>query len=546
MDRRFRSSSYVPSEVERLQLKTVLDEREADRGNYDREIATLWEKLEGLEAGRQAAEADIACCQSALSAQRMLPVELLKEIFSFFCLEVHRYTLNINFGSESPYGRPVVETPTITLSQVCSAWRQIIYSCPALWASVCVELDSLPCEVAAPLSLHLKNRRNYPPTIAIISFDSDIKFPYSARMENAWFVLSKHIPRCRAFIANVTHFHFPKLLRLSFPNLVAYREEHVYEEDALVQNAPWLLKALCDKAPKLVEATLWNVYPRLPYTQLKSLAFCELYGSHQMNRLLELLPKCSVLESLTFWGLEHDHWGSGYRNAEIPRVRRFSIYETTGLENNSRGCLLETLLTSLKLPVLRVFELQCQGWPSRLVDFAENLPPSVEELNIRIRTSVDIDLADSHPLFETLHALPNLTHLELKLAWHENLRSKTCAERSGLILSNLLSKLRVEPGTAASDSPPVFLSRLESLSIWLEDVVLDAQTVEHVLEVVSSRRTALPPALTHRLVSFRLSHFLPGQDPSVTTLSEPLVRRIWEAERELGVTIVIGGTSCSS
>lgn len=71
----------------------------------------------------------LVICRSAVAPVRRLPVELLVEVF-ILCL---------------PDGKYIIPRPTsapLLLTQVCSSWRDIALSVPALWSSIQIDMDS--------------------------------------------------------------------------------------------------------------------------------------------------------------------------------------------------------------------------------------------------------------------------------------------------------------------------------------------------------------------------------------------------------------------
>ncbi|KAL0066682.1 hypothetical protein AAF712_006285 [Marasmius tenuissimus] len=311
-------SDHIPSGAEKAELESSL--KEVVRESCDRQIA--------VPRGRKRiAAVATARSQSALSALGKLPVEIWETVFSVVCLDLYEYSLDVSFGSGLDT-LPVLETPTIALSQVCGGRRHIIQNVrncgpPFALNSAISHGTSLGCYLC------IWSCQAHPPIIHVNTHDHDESSPFleRIRMHNAWHVLSQHIPRCRCLITTIAHFDFPDLSgipNLCFPNLETYQEEHFFVDEEFAEKAPWLLDAL-NAAPKLKRMVLWDIRPGIPpYHQLESL---ETHFFFQPRQLFDVLPDCTALDSLTFCGFDTHDIDGFTRDTELPQLRRLSIYE---------------------------------------------------------------------------------------------------------------------------------------------------------------------------------------------------------------------------
>ncbi|KAL0576184.1 hypothetical protein V5O48_005782 [Marasmius crinis-equi] len=92
-----------------------------------------------------------------------LPVEVLREIFALFCF-CNEHTLAI---LRDRRGNQIVESPSLTLSQVCHKWRQISKSFSSLWASICVDVNRPSHTFESIISTYLTQSAHIPLHIRI-------------------------------------------------------------------------------------------------------------------------------------------------------------------------------------------------------------------------------------------------------------------------------------------------------------------------------------------------------------------------------------------
>ncbi|KAF7296710.1 F-box domain-containing protein [Mycena chlorophos] len=116
-------TDYAPFDADAAQLRDFIAPRVAQLAAFDSEVADLLRKVDHIHRERQALVDEIKPCMALLSPIRRMPEEVLREIF-LACL---------------PHDRNCVmsrrEAPVL-LGQVCSLWRNIAFSTPALWTKL--------------------------------------------------------------------------------------------------------------------------------------------------------------------------------------------------------------------------------------------------------------------------------------------------------------------------------------------------------------------------------------------------------------------------
>ncbi|KIY64856.1 hypothetical protein CYLTODRAFT_467192 [Cylindrobasidium torrendii FP15055 ss-10] len=127
------NSNEVPSADERRKLEDVLPRLTNEAAQLEEEIAALKErhsKIMGKVHG----------IQSALHPQRVIPDDILREIFAFcvpWCFETPSELVPLPLESSTD-----ASEPPWTLSQVCRNWRAVALSCPHLWSAVQIEYSA--------------------------------------------------------------------------------------------------------------------------------------------------------------------------------------------------------------------------------------------------------------------------------------------------------------------------------------------------------------------------------------------------------------------
>ncbi|KAK1219030.1 hypothetical protein PQX77_018258 [Marasmius sp. AFHP31] len=488
-----RSGELVPlltGSDEVTRLRSTLRIQEEIHDSYVDQIARLRQRLGVLETERSAAEDRIAHCRSALSAQslRRIPAEIWELIFAHACGYPNEYSLTVDYDvGNDPDRKATLEVPAITLSQVCSRWRNIMKGCSTLWSSLRVGLAELPFNIEIPLRASLKNSNDRPLRLFISGdpFPSS-SFKFSEQSKVAWAMLSDSLSRCKEFVLNIPDSdafpNFPS--NLSFPYLDTYHEES-YCSGFVEDWCPSLADALQFRAPALRKATLWTLHPTFPYSQLTSLTTWVVNDS-EIEPFIAILRTCQNLETLTIRGLDApgvDLDGIKQTDVLLPSLRELSIFDDHGDYDPDNAVLL-TLLSCLSMPSLVFFEMNAHDWPVSNV-----LLTMLRRSSVLERVTLDFNGGSltkgtdvsQYSLFPLLDALPSLKHVKFALSFS----SFECPHRpdqSGVLrkrfvdamVSHLLSRFQADVGRTGSS----FLPHLESLHLRLSQVASD--TIEEV------------------------------------------------------------------
>ncbi|KAF8166860.1 hypothetical protein BJ912DRAFT_889174, partial [Pholiota molesta] len=116
-------TNYTPTDEELLQIRSLLVAPTARLAELDAEMARKLAEHEALCRQHMKLSLEFADYRALASPMRRLPIDVLREIF-IHCLPTgHNAILSHK------------EAPTL-LTLVCSAWRTIAFTTPALWASI--------------------------------------------------------------------------------------------------------------------------------------------------------------------------------------------------------------------------------------------------------------------------------------------------------------------------------------------------------------------------------------------------------------------------
>ncbi|KAM6490399.1 hypothetical protein JOM56_014163 [Amanita muscaria] len=115
-----RTNLYYPDEERRLIHEAICRTEEA--------LQRVRAEKRALTPQEDALQSDLERCLSAHAAIKRLPDNVLCNIFESYCQDA------------SPVNIPLFRVPPqITISHVCSAWRQLVLDIPAFWCSILVD-----------------------------------------------------------------------------------------------------------------------------------------------------------------------------------------------------------------------------------------------------------------------------------------------------------------------------------------------------------------------------------------------------------------------
>ncbi|KAL0062114.1 hypothetical protein AAF712_011041 [Marasmius tenuissimus] len=465
---------------------------EEKRQVLDGEIEGLRKQLARLEVERSSVDNGVTCCQSVLLTQtlRKLPVEIWELIFTQVCEAMHEYTFDFSYDPTVDLelqNKPILKTPVITLSHVCSRWNAVVKTCPRLWSSIRVDIYELNLDLRSLLSMYLENSGGFPLRLCLSEkLFGGGPYPSLNDIQCTWNILAPILRRCKEFVVDLESFNIPQNFSsdLTFPRLETYREDR-YLVGGLEEALSYALQF---HAPQLTTASLWHLHSHISYPHLTTLTIFIL-GEDEVDTLIAFLRTCQSLESLTIDGLDGDpredqEAVEKSMNLMLPSLHTFSLLDDKCSYTTDNGILL-MFLSCLTMPSLVVFRMDGYDWPSSHTLFTLlRHSPSLEsvELSFTRGSTGESGEVSAYPLFPFLEMSPRLKHFDFTLAMSQEYRAlPLCCQFIDEVILLLVHKL--QPGVQSSTA--AFLPLLQSLHLNILDLGVDMQ--EKALKAISSR-----------------------------------------------------------
>ncbi|KAK1222800.1 hypothetical protein PQX77_014326 [Marasmius sp. AFHP31] len=543
LDARFGESGYAPSRNEVVYLRGVLEEEEEELARYQDEIAVLRRKLERLEEGERHLKSNVEWCRSGLSVQRRVPPEIWELVFSILCLSLYEYSFNLDYDKTTPFGDngwPVIfETPSLTVSHVCSRWRNIANSCSRLWSSLSVQL-TVPVDPMPLLETYLRRSKTHLLSLSLFldhpEGGNTIYRDLTWKQKKAWQLLGAQFGRCRELAIGFENTgDMPQPQGIELLNLMSYRHRAYYSmhrnPQSLVEETdqPVWFWPHVHSAPKLTDVTLEDLLPLswLPYRQLTSITIRCMRGIESVEGLFYLLPSCIALTELTLggWYALHELIDPIPPPVEVSSLRCLSLDGKYARDND----LVVVCLSKLNLPGLTTFNVN--GWTSASSDFLRRCSRTLEKLSVDLPgLDREADFIHIDSVLSALPLLPKLTHVDLAIK-----RKSCCFEFIPAIRSfftTFLTKLKAESDSGSDSEHHVFLPNLQSAHLTLSDMEMSTENVEAVLDAISSRSDRTTTT-TRRLARMHLTRHLPyKQKPAQVVLDANVLERVRLIKKE--------------
>ena len=269
----------------------ALHERNKSSSSEQVSIAELTEELAKLKRNHAATYTHLEHLRSLLSPIRVLPVEILTEIFEYCC-----DTMNTISLSDGP----------MVVSHVCSSWRAIVIHKCELWSSLKVIPDHFAKKAHGLLpmaKLWLERSGDCPLRLYIKPYDAlQNALPPSVLFVNLVKLYAPYFTRWKDIVFNYLRFADPYVSLFSgipdngsFPFLERFE---VYLGSISFEDSRKLPK-LFRRAPRLQQivwiSRAFERDPSFPYSQLTTL---EVGGDYGISRALEILSEGRRLQSI--------------------------------------------------------------------------------------------------------------------------------------------------------------------------------------------------------------------------------------------------------
>ncbi|KAK7058490.1 hypothetical protein VNI00_002124 [Paramarasmius palmivorus] len=429
-------SNVLPSPQVISQVNALARAEKVDLKGLDETIKRVQDTLKELQNRRNILCQEIQRRRSWKAPIRRLPVDVLKEIFTYVCLGDDRNGFSLDIRSKGREFRKITIAPTRRLHRVCFHWRSVTISTPSLWSSLRLDVVKMEEKHAALVDLYLRHSAQYPLKISLgmhrsieaqyEDIEDVIDCEYAGQMAcNVVCSVVKELYRCREFhydsntdtlIGVVPELFRPQSLPLltNYSDRVKVDEVEVdevevdeVEEDCDGERWFWdLVKAAPNLADVSVEIFRRDCFPE----NLNKLTIdYEYQWSYQS--LFEWLPHFPKLVSLNLHEISHP---CGLPPFAVPTPH--PIYTQNLKIRTTLLSTLEPLFSSVTFPSLSSLEIiahQESSYPANdlgpLLALIRGSGCTLKELKLHV------GLYPSSALISLLELQPSLVGLNLRV-----------------------------------------------------------------------------------------------------------------------------------
>ncbi|KAE9386341.1 hypothetical protein BT96DRAFT_1026274 [Gymnopus androsaceus JB14] len=398
----------------------ILADVDKDLEDCEAEVGRLQSRIIALHNQHRLLEQYRTYLRSFRSPIRRLPNETVLRIFEYAC------------GMNELTSKKLGDMPTLVISSVCSRWRSLVKTRPALWSFIRINMQLIPPNEFLILGLYLESSRQSPLCIELIGKPKTLEL---------------HHQTCGAG---------------SRFRVLSTRSRTLQECSASVY------------IRVLPSQDLGEI--QFPWKQLRLLSL-ERHPSGMKN----VLHICDKLTELQF--REVDAGPGSYELSSPPATA--SVLETLSLsvsQTSLSESLAEVVFSSMSCPSLTSLLLEARNeyrraWPKEaLHTFISRSSFHLTTLSIKFIALSDADLID------LLHRLPSLLHLTID---DSKQSLATTATTPSPITSRLIHSLHAFPHTKSASVSSALVRRLQTL-----DVTFSGSTAfddGEFIEMVSSR-----------------------------------------------------------
>ncbi|KAG7086950.1 hypothetical protein E1B28_002867 [Marasmius oreades] len=395
----FRSSNFPLNPENLTEILSNITEEEHQLQTLLCRITHAKQTLEDLERHKTHLETRLSERRSLLTTSRRIPTEIWTEIFSL-CIPSAGHHLSI-----SEFEWNGVQSVPYTLSHVCTRWRDIIASFPALWSSIWINLYCLDRNITPLLSSYFGlSSKGKGPQVYVqfqkgsvsdwVQWKNQSTYidclrdgPWTPYSEKAFSFILAHSARFRTFSVRDVDVSIRPALplpvyepdelgerhshRLSFPLL----ESLTFNADISSDSPPsWLCDAIktspdlqvlkldstTGRFGRLGSTTVSDLLSSLPIKTLE-IGNISLF-ERQLVDLINLLPSLHNLEVLQVDGIQRS--SSTLYPILATATNRSLKSLTLGFGNPTPNDVVYSLLESVDLPSLE--SLEFKGYAQRL------------------------------------------------------------------------------------------------------------------------------------------------------------------------------------
>ena len=424
-------------------LSTALEELKL----YDTEVSIMYNRIETLFKDKASLRRQIDIGSSFLAPIRLLPAEVLTQIFEFACSDGFEHTVN---------GDPVV----LVVSSVCTAWRAIAVGTPALWAGLVAtatiiheeRYTTVPRNIRKPFLQHMLERtKGIPLFLPLLENGKSIEFfkPFFPQCHECGSLVPRTTERLKELLA-------------SMPRLRQCELDLKYIDALPISDADVDLSTI---TPNLRHVAV-SKWIGLRWDQITVLVAPAMLTS----TLRRILSQTLLLETLSlptpFTNNDPDADILDRRPVILPNLNWLTL---TLSASELHASQLDAALAFLQLPRLKSLSLR-RGLESDAVSVV--IPASITSLLQRSHAEIqelhiEWFFAHSPSLLALLRNIPSLTRLWYYCFGAQDDESPEAANEGPERGRDLIRALNVQPGSIWEPTADPLLPQLATLCLGL-------------------------------------------------------------------------------
>lgn len=395
LPKRVRNNS-PPLTDARQEFESGIFQAQEDLRKMDAELDRLRISIIRLKNQRRELQQQINMGRSLLSPIRRFPLDILREVFLYFCTAVE-------------VGGGVVAPATI-LGGVCSHWRSLTYSTREAWSMLKVNLDKI-IERDNPILQEVLSRSGSTPlTLVVEQTITPLSSPASDTLQllvgqcHRWFSFRAKIPQQTWYLPAFERVqdNIPILEHLSVNNFF-YKASKGPPID-IFSNALQLRKAELDNFPHLFQFPLGQLsFLNASYVRLGKCIRKDIYRCTRLENL-------SI--SLNSWMVLANDAGQD-EVVELSELATFVLKSLAESAKDNDPLILATLFSITRAPHLKTVKivsprLSTPEWPQR--QFLSFLSPSSSTITRLCLKGTPMAVAE---VLEVLNLFPSLRILSI-------------------------------------------------------------------------------------------------------------------------------------
>lgn len=416
-----------------------------------------------------------------LAPIRKLPFELLAKIFSFCSKDVS--------VGDAPYCRLITfDSCPWNIGHVCSKWRHIVTSIPALWSVITATVLNIGPELSEMFAEVVKCviARSGLGTLQIDVDAHGAQDDFVPGYEDALKAFVQEGPRWKSATLCLPSVAFPLIQSGTYP-ILECGTVAVYGPPGL-DNAEIFMSSPLLRRAEIQTDIFESDFVSLPWSQLTHLTV----GSSEPDGLDHILEMCVSLESLSLLDQFGPRQGS-FPPVALPKLHSFASQSKVGLDVGFR----------LDLPSLQSFSAERLTPTSvkNLKRCLEKFQNSIRRLHLELFAISRVD-ESLLKLREGLTLCTNATHLSLVLGFSHSV-SEDPDSSSDPVTIDIFS--RICASLKFSGSKPPLLPALTSLAFDIQLHGADSVHLDDsILDIVQARSKSDPSDSVAQLHEFGL------------------------------------------